>query len=158
MDSSQSVFKTSLWKCLMAQSKEFLLLHIRLENVKQFLRRLEATNSQWDRRKRFKTTLNLHRSARPTKITPAARCLIVREVTKELRVTAKQLKASHTLPNVYIHKCNIRKTTMYNHGVHGRLVKVKTLLSKKNLSAHVQFGKHHVEKLEDWKEWENAWG
>uniref|UniRef100_A0A8C4TBF5 Transposase n=1 Tax=Erpetoichthys calabaricus TaxID=27687 RepID=A0A8C4TBF5_ERPCA len=82
--------------------------------------------------RKFKTIVTLPRRGRPTKITPRARCVIVGEVTKDPRVTSKQLKASLTLANVHVHESTIRRT-LNNNGVHGRVARRKPLLSKKTL-------------------------
>ncbi|MBN3293577.1 TCB1 transposase, partial [Polypterus senegalus] len=102
---------------------------------------------------KFKTIVTLPRNGRPTKITPRARHVIVGEVTKDPRVTSKQLKASLTLANVHVHESTIRRT-MNNNGVHGRVARRKPLLSKKNITARLQFAKDYVDKPEVY--WKNV--
>uniref|UniRef100_A0AAR2LFJ0 Transposase Tc1-like domain-containing protein n=1 Tax=Pygocentrus nattereri TaxID=42514 RepID=A0AAR2LFJ0_PYGNA len=103
--------------------------------------------------RKFKTIVSLPRSGRPTKNTPRARRVIVGEVTKDPRVTSKQLKASLTLANVNVHESTIRRT-LNNNGVHGRVARRKPLLSKKNNAARLQFATDHVDKPEGY--WKNV--
>ncbi|MBN3314585.1 XRCC4 protein, partial [Atractosteus spatula] len=60
--------------------------------------------------RKFNTTVTLPRSGRPTKITPRARRIIFREITKNPRVMSKDLQASLALANVSVHESTIRQT------------------------------------------------
>lgn len=65
-------------------------------------------------------------------------------VTKEPRVSSKQIKAFLTLANVNVHESTISRT-LNNNGVHGRVTRRKPLHSKKNI-AHVQIAKDYLDK------------
>ncbi|XP_077323417.1 uncharacterized protein LOC143957138 [Lithobates pipiens] len=60
--------------------------------------------------KKFSTVATLPRSGRPTKIGAKARCTILKHLTENPRVTAKDLKASLALDNINVHESTIRKT------------------------------------------------
>ncbi|XP_073453489.1 uncharacterized protein [Aquarana catesbeiana] len=60
--------------------------------------------------KKFSTVATLPRSGRPTKISAKARCTILKHLTENPRVTAKDLKASLALDNINVHESTIRKT------------------------------------------------
>ncbi len=120
---------------LLRTSEKELMLLIRLENItKPSLQSLDSTSPQsvykW---RKFKTTATFPRSGQPTKITPKARLVIVREVAKDPRVTSKQLKAFLTSANINVYESIIRRT-LSNHGVHGRAARRKPLLSKKKMA------------------------
>ncbi|XP_018424883.1 PREDICTED: uncharacterized protein LOC108797728 [Nanorana parkeri] len=60
--------------------------------------------------KKFSTVTTLPRSGRPTKISARARRTILKHMTENPRVTAKDLKASLALDNINVHESTIRKT------------------------------------------------
>ncbi|KAM5138933.1 uncharacterized protein ACMZJ9_016389 [Mantella aurantiaca] len=60
--------------------------------------------------KKFSTVATLPRSGRPTKISARARRTILKHITENPRVTAKDLKASLALDNINVHESTIRKT------------------------------------------------
>ncbi|XP_040177630.1 spore wall protein 2-like isoform X2 [Rana temporaria] len=60
--------------------------------------------------KKFSTVATLPRSGRPTKIGAKARRTILKHLTENPRVTAKDLKASLALDNINVHESTIRKT------------------------------------------------
>ena len=93
----------------------------------------------------------LPRSGRPTKITSRATHIIFSEDTKDPRVTSKRLKVFLTLANINVHESTI-KGTLNNNVMHGKVAKRKPLLSKKNITPHLQFSKDHVDRPEGhWK-------
>ena len=94
----------------------------------------------------------LSRSGRPTKITPRARRTIIQLITKNPRVTSKDLQASLALANVSVHEAPIRETPDKN-GVHGRIARRKPLLFKTNIAAHVKFANDHMDDPEGY--WKN---
>ncbi len=94
--------------------------------------------------RKFKTTVTLPRSGRPTKISPRTNRKIIKEVTKNPRVTSKDLQATLALANVSVHDSTIRKRLNKN-GVHGRIARRKPLLSKKNIAACLKFAKEHID-------------
>ena len=65
---------------------------------------------------------SLPRSGRPAKIIPRARRIIFQEVTKNPRVTSKDLQVSLALTNVSVNESTIRQT-LNKHGVHGRIAR-----------------------------------
>ncbi|XP_072280293.1 uncharacterized protein [Pyxicephalus adspersus] len=60
--------------------------------------------------KKFSTVATLPRSGRPPKISAKARRTILKHMTENTRVTAKDLKASLALDNINVHESTIRKT------------------------------------------------
>ena len=103
--------------------------------------------------RKFKTTVTLPRSGRPTKISPRTNRKIIKEVTKNPRVTSKDLQATLALANVSVHDSTIRKRLNKN-GVHGRIARRKPLLSKKNIAARLKFTKEHIDDPQDF--WNNV--
>ena len=75
------------------------------------------------------------------KITPRPKRTIIQEVTKNPRVTSKDLQAFLALANVCVHESTIRKTLNKN-GVHGRLARRKPLLSKTTWNDAVDYWKN----------------
>lgn len=65
----------------------------------------------------FYTIVTLPWSGRPTKITPRARCVIVREVTRDHRETSRKLKASLAVAHVNVHEPIIRGTLSCVYGL-----------------------------------------
>lgn len=56
-----------------------------------------------------------------------------------------------SLANVHVHGPTIRRT-MNNTGMHGRVTRRQPLLSKKNITAHLQFAKDYMDKPDGfWK-------
>ena len=102
--------------------------------------------------RKFSTIVTLPRSGRPAKITPRARRIIFQEVTKNPRVTSKDLQASLALANVSVNESTVRQT-LNKHGVHGRIARRKPLLSKKNIAARLMFAKGHMDEPEGY--WKN---
>ncbi|XP_075444851.1 uncharacterized protein LOC142488342 isoform X3 [Ascaphus truei] len=100
--------------------------------------------------RKFKTTVNLPRSGRPTKISPRTNQQIIQEVTKNPRVTSKDLQATLALANVSVHDSTIRKRL--NNG--GWIARRKPLLSKKNIAARLKFAKEHIDDPQDF--WNNV--
>ncbi len=70
-------------------------------------------------------------------------CVIVHEIAKDPKVTSKQLKAFFTLANVNVHESTFGRTL--NNHVQATVARRNTLLSKKNIAAHLQFTKDHVD-------------
>ena len=66
---------------------------------------------------------------------------------------SKDLLASLALANVSVHKSTIRKT-LNKDGVHGRIARRKSLLSKKNIAACLTFAKDHLDDPEAY--WKNV--
>ncbi len=99
------------------------------------------------------TVVNLPRSGRPTKITPRAQRRLIQEVTKDPTTTSKELQASLASVKVSVHDSTIRKRLGKN-GLHGRVPRLKPLLSKKNIKARLSFARKHLDDPQDF--WENT--
>uniref|UniRef100_A0A8C4N7K6 Transposase n=1 Tax=Eptatretus burgeri TaxID=7764 RepID=A0A8C4N7K6_EPTBU len=103
--------------------------------------------------RKLHTIVTPSRSGHPMKITPRGRGTIIQEVTKNPRVTFKDLQASHVLANVSVRESTIRKTLSKN-GVHRRIPRRRALLSKKNIDTCLKFAKDHLDDLEGY--WKNV--
>lgn len=103
--------------------------------------------------RRYGTVVILPRSGRPTKMTPRAWPRLTAEVTKDPKITSKQLQASLASVNVNVHDSTIRKTLGKN-GIHGRVPRRKPLLSKKNIKARLTFAKTHLDHPQSF--WNNV--
>lgn len=101
------------------------------------LKCLASTNPLWSKWNtnggKISTTVTLPRSGHPAKITPRVRWIKWQEVTRNPRVTSKDLQTTLASSNVNIHEPTIRQTLNKN-GVHCRidttLQKVHCCLSK----------------------------
>lgn len=64
----------------------------------------------------------------------------------------REIKASFALTNVSLCDTTIRETLSNKGVLHGKVVRRKPLLFKKNIASYLQFVKDHVDKPEDnWK-------
>ena len=137
---------TGVWKHVMPRSKEIsedlrktvIDAHQSRKGYKTISKDLGLHQStvrqivyKW---RKFKTTVTLPRSGRPTKISLRTNLKIIKEVTKNPTETSKDLQATLALANVNVHDSTIRKRLNKN-GVHGRIARRKPLLSKKNIAA-----------------------
>ncbi len=77
----------------------------------------------------------------------------IQEVTKDPTTTSKELQASLASVKVSVHDSTIRKRLGKN-GLHGRVPRLKPLLSKKNIKAHLSFARKHLDYPQDF--WENT--
>uniref|UniRef100_A0A4W6BT78 Transposase Tc1-like domain-containing protein n=1 Tax=Lates calcarifer TaxID=8187 RepID=A0A4W6BT78_LATCA len=68
----------------------------------------------------------------PNQNDPKSTRILINEVKKQPRVTAKDLKASLELANICVHESTVRKT-LNKQGVYGRTPRRKPLLIKKNV-------------------------
>ena len=102
--------------------------------------------------RQFGTVATLPRSGRPVKITPKAQRVIINEVKKNPRVSAEDLRKSLKHADISVDTSTIRKTLNKN-GIHGRRPRRKPLLSKKNISARLEFAKKHLDASQC--HWEN---
>ena len=79
---------------------------------------------------KFGTTKTLPRAGRQAKLSNRGRRALVREVTKKPMVTLPELQS-------------FRRTTisaaLYQSGLYGRVARQKPLLSKRHMSAHLEF-------------------
>ena len=95
--------------------------------------------------KEFHTTANLPKSGRPAKLTKRTLRKLVQDVSKDPKLSGKDLQASLATAGVNVHPSTIRKA-LNKEGLHGRIARKKPLLSKKNVAARLQFAKQHVDK------------
>ena len=79
---------------------------------------------------------------------PRAHWWLIQEVTKEPRLTSKELQASLASVKVSVHDSTIRKRLGRN-GIHGRVARRKPLLTKKNTKARLTFAKKHLDHPQD---------
>uniref|UniRef100_A0AAZ3R014 Transposase Tc1-like domain-containing protein n=1 Tax=Oncorhynchus tshawytscha TaxID=74940 RepID=A0AAZ3R014_ONCTS len=93
--------------------------------------------------KKFGTTKTLPRASRPVKRSNRGRRALVREVTKNPMVTLTELQSS----SVEMGKPSRRKTTsaaLHQSGLYGRVARRKPLLSKRPMTARLEFSKRHL--------------
>ena len=90
------------------------------------------------------------RAGRLAKLSYQVRRALVREVDKNLMVTLTELQSS----SVEIRETS-RKTTisaaLYQSGLYGRVARRKPLLSKRHMTAHLEFAKSHLKTLRPWE-------
>ena len=96
--------------------------------------------------KMFGTTKTLPRTGRPAKLSNRGRRALAKEATKNLMVTLTELQSS----SVGMGEPS-RSLTMYaalhQLGLYGRVARRKPLLSKRHMTARLQFAKRHVKTL-----------
>jgi len=103
--------------------------------------------------KQFHTTVTLPRSGRPAKISPRTAVKLVRDVSKDPKLTSKDLQASLAAADVDVHASTIRKK-LNSFGINGRSARRKPLLSKKNIAARLKFAMDHLDETDDF--WNNV--
>ena len=97
--------------------------------------------------KKFGTTRTLPRVDRPAKLSDWGRRALVREVTKNPMVTLTELR-----------RCSVkrgepsRRTTIFaalhQAGLYGRVARQKPLLSKRHMTARLEFAKEHLKDFQ----------
>uniref|UniRef100_A0A674A8J2 Zinc finger protein 250-like n=1 Tax=Salmo trutta TaxID=8032 RepID=A0A674A8J2_SALTR len=90
--------------------------------------------------KKFGTTKTLPRAGRPTKLSRRA---LVREVTKNPMVTLTKLQSSSVEMVVLLEGSPI-SAALHQSGHYGRVARRKPLLSKRNMTARLEFAKRHL--------------
>ncbi|XP_071210367.1 uncharacterized protein [Salvelinus alpinus] len=93
--------------------------------------------------KKFGTTKTLPRAGRPTKLSNLGRRALVREVTKNPMVTLTKLQSSSVEMLVLLEGFPI-SAALHQSGLYGTVVRRKPLLSKKNMTARLEFAKRHL--------------
>ncbi|KAG2463681.1 TCB1 transposase, partial [Polypterus senegalus] len=92
--------------------------------------------------KKFETTRTLPRAARPSKLSNRGRRALVREVTKNSMVILSEPQRS------FVERETSRRTTIsaeiQQSGLYGRVVRWKPLLSKRHMTACLEFAKRHL--------------
>jgi hypothetical protein len=93
--------------------------------------------------KKFRSTKTLPRDCRPAKLSNRGRRALVWEVTKNPMVTLTELQSS----SVEIGEPS-RRTTIsaapHQSGLYGRVARWKPLLSKRHMTARLEFSKRHL--------------
>ena len=96
--------------------------------------------------KKFGTTKTLPRAGLLAKLSNQGRRALVREVTKNLMVTLTELQSSSvelgTPSRRTTHSAALRQS-----GLYGRVARQKPLLSKRRLTARLEFAKRHLKTL-----------
>jgi hypothetical protein len=92
--------------------------------------------------KNFGTTKTLPRAGSPAKLSNQGRRALVREVTKNPMVTLTELQSS----SVKMGETSRRTTVsaLHQSGLYGRVARRKSLLSKRHMTALLEFAKRHL--------------
>ncbi|KAG2466509.1 TCB1 transposase, partial [Polypterus senegalus] len=93
--------------------------------------------------KKFETTRTLPRAGRPSKLSDWGRRVLVREVTKNPMVTLSELQRSSVERGEPSRRTTI-SAAIHQSGVYGRMARLKPLLSKRHMAAHLEFAKRHL--------------
>lgn len=103
--------------------------------------------------RRFQTTANLFRPGRPSKFSPRADRKMLKEVSKNPRMSSRDLQVALATVDVKVHESTIRKR-LHKFDLHGRCARRKPLLSRKNIRARLKFANEHLGK--DQHFWNNV--
>ena len=93
--------------------------------------------------KKFRTTKTLPRACHPAKLSNRGRRALVRKVTKNPMFTLTELQSSY----VEMEEPSIRTTisaALHQSGLYGRVARQNPHLSKRNMTAHLEFAKRHL--------------
>ncbi|KAK3528906.1 hypothetical protein QTP70_012169 [Hemibagrus guttatus] len=93
--------------------------------------------------KKFGTTRTLPRAGHPAKPSERGRRTLVKEVTKTPMVTLKELQHFSVERGEHSRKTTI-SAALYQSGLYGRVARGKPLLSKRHMTAHLEFAKRHL--------------
>ena len=93
--------------------------------------------------KEYGTATNLSREGCPPKFTDQARRALIRETTKRLKITLKELQSFTAEIGVSVHRTTLSRT-LHRAGLYGRLDRKKPLLKEKNKHTHLLFSKRCV--------------
>ena len=93
--------------------------------------------------KKFGTTRSLPRVAPPAKLSDRGRRTLVREVTKNPMVTLTELQLCSVKRGEPSRRTTI-SAAVHQAGLYGRVDRQKTLLSKRLMTAHLEFTKRHL--------------
>ena len=94
--------------------------------------------------KKFGTTKTRPRAHRPDKLSNWRRRALVREMTKNLMVTLTELQSSSVEMGEPFRRTTIISAAFHQSGLYGRVATWKTLLSKRQMTAHLEFAKRHL--------------
>ena len=93
--------------------------------------------------KKFGTTKTLPRAGRPAKLSNRGRRALVREVTKNPMVTLTELQSSSVEMGEPSRRTTI-SAALHQSGLYGRVARRKPLLSKRHMTARLEFAKRHL--------------
>ena len=93
--------------------------------------------------KKFGTTKTLSRAGRPAKLTYQGRRALVREVTRNPMITLPQLQSSSVERGEPSRRTTIF-AAIHQSGLYGRMVRRKPLLSKRYMTARLEFVKRQL--------------
>jgi transposase len=102
-----------------------------------------SINLKW---KKFGTTNNLPRAGRPSKLSNQRKRALVREVTKDLMATLTELQSFYVEMGEPSRRTTI-SAALHQSGLYGRVTRRKPLLSKKHMTARLEFAKRHLKTL-----------
>ena len=94
---------------------------------------------------KFRTTKTLPRAGHPTKLSNRGRLALVREVTKNLMVTPTELSSSSVEMGEPSRRTTI-SAALHQSGLYDRVARRKPL-SKRHMTAHLEFAKRHLKTL-----------
>ena len=94
----------------------------------------------------FGPTKTLPRAGRPAKLRIQGRRALVREVTKNLMVTLTELQSSSVEMGEPSRSTTI-SATLHQSGLYGRVARRNPLLSKRHMTARLEFAKRHLRTL-----------
>ena len=98
--------------------------------------------------KKFGTTKTLPRADRPAKLSNRGRRALVREMTKNPMIILTELQSF----SVELRKPSRRTTisaALHQSGLYGRVARWKPLLSKRHMTARLEFSKRHLKDSQD---------
>ncbi|KAK6311050.1 hypothetical protein J4Q44_G00191050, partial [Coregonus suidteri] len=93
--------------------------------------------------KKFGTTKTLPRAGRPAKLSNRGRRALVLEVNKNPMVSLTELQSSSVEMEEPFRGTTI-SATLHQSGVYGRAARRKPLLSKRHMTARLEFAKRHL--------------
>jgi transposase len=93
--------------------------------------------------KKFGSTKTLPRAGRPAKLSNRGRRALVREVTKNPMVTLTELKSSSVEMGETSRRTTI-SAALHQSGLYGRVARLKPLLSKRHMTARLEFAKRYL--------------
>jgi hypothetical protein len=96
--------------------------------------------------KKFGTTKTLHRTGRLAELSSRWRRALVKEVTKNLMVTLTELQSSSVEMGGPSRRTPI-SAALDKSGLYDRVARGKPLLSKRHMTAHLEFAKRHLKTL-----------
>ena len=96
--------------------------------------------------KKIGTTKTLHRAGNPAKLSNQGRRALVCEVTKNPMVTLTELQSSSVEIGETFRRTTI-SAALHQSGLYGRVDRRKPLLSKRHMTACLEFAKRHLKTL-----------